>query len=108
VTADQQPPPQHATATVDHRGAQVGQQVAVHWVPALVHSHEHVLDDVFPGAPIPEDERGQPDEFGLVLLEHLAEIPGETQRGFHIHDTNCARPRLPANAKITVAMVPPE
>jgi hypothetical protein len=35
----------------------------------LVHPHEHVLDHVFPRGPVTENERGQPDELGLVRPE---------------------------------------
>ena len=75
-------------------------QVTVHRVPALVHSHEHVLDDVFPGTPVPDDERGQPDEVGAVQPERLTEVPRGVQRGFHTHHTNCAPLWLPAHGKL--------
>jgi hypothetical protein len=106
VPADQQPPPHRVTAAVDHRGAQVGQQVAVRRVPALVHPHEHVLDDVFPGPPFTDDERGQPDKVGAVQPEHLTEITRRMRRGLHAHHTNCAPLWLPAHGNYA-AMLPP-
>jgi hypothetical protein len=46
----------------------------------------------FAGSPVPDDERGQPDEVGAVQPEHLTEVLRGMQRGF-IHTTQTV-PRL--------------
>ncbi len=73
--------------------------MTVHRVATLVHAHEHVLDDIFPGAPVAENERGQPDELAPVRPEHPGEVAAGMRARLHVDHTNCARRWLPAAAE---------
>jgi hypothetical protein len=61
-------PPDRRAAAVDHRRPQVRERVTRigEHVPALVQPSEDVLDDVFPGGLVTDDERGQLDQSETV------------------------------------------
>jgi hypothetical protein len=60
---------------VDHRRPQVRERVTRigEHIPALVQPSEDVLDDVFPGGLVTDDERGQLDQSGTVRPVRLGE-----------------------------------
>ena len=62
-------------AAVDHRRPQVRERVTRigEHVPALVQPGEDVLDDIFPGGLVTDDERGQLDQSGTVQPVRLGE-----------------------------------
>src|SRR5580704_15460803 len=107
-------PPDRRAAAVDHRRPQVRQrvtQIGEH-VPALMHPDEDVLDDVFPGGLVTDDERGQLDQSGTVHPVRLGEARSRRWRWAtcrivrgvpvgpwsHAHYTPRPRDRLPAAA----------